>query len=633
MNIRLIASYCIAFTLFSCQPSTDIRFSEEVQTGKEESQEIQEKEKSVIQYDQWNKNIQNKKAKIDSKDYNEKLWKLLEKLKKDADSIDKDAKQRYEQSQNVYDGKDTEYGQEDVNTTEESTITGIDIAIVLPFNTKYRKFSQDVVKSLILSINDYNRSNITFKVYDTEGSEFKTKLITREITEQNPDLIIGTFRNETTKVLANRMKNFNIPIISFSYDKSLLKDNKNLILFSYFKDQEIESLIKYFASKGYRNFASILQNNAKGYGLYSQIKEAVIKINKNNDYQSIYNVDIENNIEIFRSEFFQRSSAAYRYLLRILQDNKRTYVLQKTVLDEYNPELEEIGVSNQEQKILRPKLERENYNRVKKSVAKDIEKQVQELIKTANANYSEEEIKNAVESKTSEKLLNDYIKYDDELEAIIAPLNSARQYQDLSNSFEAIINDEPSLLKFKDIPIISFDDIKDAQSIIFGNVFYSKISGNKIARFDEYFESIFNYKPTKMASLSYDIFSVLMYIYGKKDDNTKLKTGDITSQDVYIGVNGKFDLKERYSNRAYDIFTIEGGQEVQADVAQKLRNDLYEFPEIAKEELTENVIAEEKKGATEKDLQENIEDSTESNSEDSKKSLETEEDPSNVYGE
>jgi len=124
------------------------------------------------------------------------------------------------------------------------------VAALVPLTGKNQRIGEEIMMGVENAyFSDFNK-NIEIKFFDTTelSNEFFDLLKKQEL-----DLIIGPVFSDKIIEINNRIKNINIPILSFSNNKRL--NYKNVWLLGKIQEDEISSIIDFGIKTGIKNFA------------------------------------------------------------------------------------------------------------------------------------------------------------------------------------------------------------------------------------------------------------------------------------------------------------------------------------------------------------------------------------------
>ena len=170
------------------------------------------------------------------------------------------------------------------------------VAVLVPLTGKNQRIGQEVMMGVENAyFSDVNK-NIEIKYFDTTklSNEFFDLLKKQEL-----DLIIGPIFSDKIIEINNRVKNINIPILSFSNNKKL--SYKNVWLLGKIQEDEIISIIDFGIKTGIKSFAIFGDSTQYSKTL---IKTAQNELNKKKVSNNIFEIkkDILNDRSKLRDE-------------------------------------------------------------------------------------------------------------------------------------------------------------------------------------------------------------------------------------------------------------------------------------------------------------------------------------------
>ena len=149
------------------------------------------------------------------------------------------------------------------------------ILIFLPFSGLYKEFGNKLRKSLELGLLESKNSNIKYLYFDS-GNKFSEKNLFEFIKKHKPSFVLGPLLRENLIKLKPIVKQFEIPIISFTNDKNLAEENVWVTGFS--PEDQIEKMINYSSKCNKKNYGFIGSEDEYGNIALKKINE---KINEN----------------------------------------------------------------------------------------------------------------------------------------------------------------------------------------------------------------------------------------------------------------------------------------------------------------------------------------------------------------
>ena len=125
----------------------------------------------------------------------------------------------------------------------------------------------------------YENKNIVSEliIKDTKGNPFLAKKATKELVEENVDVILGPFFSSSLNQSFKIAKYKNVPLISFSSDKN--EKEKGIYLMGFEPEKQITDVTKHAIKKNYKRFAALLPNSKYGKRILNAYRKVLIKNN------------------------------------------------------------------------------------------------------------------------------------------------------------------------------------------------------------------------------------------------------------------------------------------------------------------------------------------------------------------
>lgn len=270
--------------------------------------------------------------------------------------------------------------EKDIEPQEAITIASkksLKIAVVLPVTGAFQKLGSEGL-DLTYFLEQRMGDKLQIKVFNTESKKNSMQSISRKISEEEFDVIIGPIFNFETIELANLQPS--IPIISLSNDKEIKKPN--VLVFGQNPDDQIKDIVTFFSQQEKRNFMAIFPNSPTGSRLYRVFKGSVGA----------------NKSEIMRVEFYDESgiSDVSKYVSKITNG-----LVQKTYISK------EDGTIISERKV-RETLAKDPTTNLN-SLYNIVEKKAQVLYVSASPNFLPKVLNILQQPSNQEKLKDIFI--------------------------------------------------------------------------------------------------------------------------------------------------------------------------------------------------------------------------------
>lgn len=175
-----------------------------------------------------------------------------------------------------------------IDTTTEQTTTfkeqvifsskkKINIAVLLPLDGQYKEISENIIEAIQLAYNNNVNKSIVIRFYSTfENGTDTTISAAKEAIDGGSDIILGPLFATNLQKVAKEAARKNIPVISFSNDRTALKDTKNVYLMGYSPEVEVERVLDYVANTQHAlRFVAMVPENKYGRVVLSSLKASL----------------------------------------------------------------------------------------------------------------------------------------------------------------------------------------------------------------------------------------------------------------------------------------------------------------------------------------------------------------------
>ena len=112
-------------------------------------------------------------------------------------------------------------------------------------------------------------------IKDTKANPSLAKKATKELVEQNVDVILGPFFSSSLNKSLKIAKYKNVPLISFSSDRN--EKEKGVYLMGFEPEQQISDITEYTIRKNYKRFAALLPNSKYGKRVLNTYRKVLNK--------------------------------------------------------------------------------------------------------------------------------------------------------------------------------------------------------------------------------------------------------------------------------------------------------------------------------------------------------------------
>ena len=148
---------------------------------------------------------------------------------------------------------------------------------MLPLTGKYSYIGQSFLDTMQMVVFDNKNIDSELIIKDTKANPSLAKKATKELVEQDVNVILGPFFSSTLNSSLNIAKYKNIPLISFSSDRK--EKEQGVYLMGFEPEEQIKKITEYTVKKKYIRYAALLPNSK--YGKRS-LKTYRSVLNKNN---------------------------------------------------------------------------------------------------------------------------------------------------------------------------------------------------------------------------------------------------------------------------------------------------------------------------------------------------------------
>ena len=172
------------------------------------------------------------------------------------------------------------------------------IGVLLPLTGKYSYIGQSFLDTMQMVVYENKSIDSELIIKDTKANPSLAKKATKELVEQNVDIILGPFFSSSLNASLKIAKYKNIPLISFSSDKK--QKEEGVYLMGFEPETQITNITDYTIKKNYKRFAALLPNSKYGKRVLNTYRKVLNKnkllLNKVELYDS-KTTDFEINIQ------------------------------------------------------------------------------------------------------------------------------------------------------------------------------------------------------------------------------------------------------------------------------------------------------------------------------------------------
>ena len=161
------------------------------------------------------------------------------------------------------------------------------IGVLLPLTGKHSYIGQSLLDTMQIVIYENKKIDSELIIKDTKANPSLAKKATKELVEQNVDVILGPFFSSSLNKSLKIAKYKNVPLISFSSDRN--EKEKGVYLMGFEPEQQISDITEYTIRKNYKRFAALLPNSKYGKRVLNTYRKVLNK----NKKQILYNIKID----------------------------------------------------------------------------------------------------------------------------------------------------------------------------------------------------------------------------------------------------------------------------------------------------------------------------------------------------
>ena len=172
------------------------------------------------------------------------------------------------------------------------------IGVLLPLTGKYSYIGQSFLDTMQMVVYENKNIDSELIIKDTKANPSLAKKATKELVEQNVDVILGPFFSSTLNKSLKIAKYQNVPLIAFSSDRN--EKDEGVYLMGFEPEQQIIDVTEYTIKKNYKRFAALLPNSKYGKRVLNTYRKV---LNKNKlllskvELYELGSNDIEKNIQ------------------------------------------------------------------------------------------------------------------------------------------------------------------------------------------------------------------------------------------------------------------------------------------------------------------------------------------------
>lgn len=147
------------------------------------------------------------------------------------------------------------------------------VGILLPMSGKMKNVGEEMQNAAMMALADTGNTRLILQFYDTEGTPEGAKEAVNLALNEGAELILGPLFSAEVKAVAEEVKGWSVPVISFSSDNSVL--GENIYSIALLITEQIRQVVSYACSMGYKKLAVLAQSNEMGEYAFAAAKQAM----------------------------------------------------------------------------------------------------------------------------------------------------------------------------------------------------------------------------------------------------------------------------------------------------------------------------------------------------------------------
>ena len=153
----------------------------------------------------------------------------------------------------------------------------VKVALLLPTtsNPQTAAIAKAMKQAAELAIFDLNQPGLQLIVKDDHGTEAGARAAATEAIAAGAEIILGPLFSRSTAAMAPLAHKANVPVISFSNDRTVA--GNGVYLLSFLHDQEVSRIISFAAAQGRSRVVALLPKDALGNQLEQSLRAATTR--------------------------------------------------------------------------------------------------------------------------------------------------------------------------------------------------------------------------------------------------------------------------------------------------------------------------------------------------------------------
>lgn len=151
------------------------------------------------------------------------------------------------------------------------------IALLLPTSAEPQTaaIAKAMKQAAELALFDLNQPNLQLIVKDDRGTEAGARTAATEAIAAGAEIILGPLFSRSTAAIAPIARQANVPVISFSNDRTIA--GNGVYLLSFLHDQEVARIVGFAAAQGRSRLVALLPRDALGDQLEPSVRAAAAR--------------------------------------------------------------------------------------------------------------------------------------------------------------------------------------------------------------------------------------------------------------------------------------------------------------------------------------------------------------------
>ena len=154
----------------------------------------------------------------------------------------------------------------------KTTSGQVKAGVLLPLSGKSKSVGEALQTAAMMALAEGNNKDVVLQFYDTRGTGEGAAEATKKALAEGVDVILGPLFSSEAKEVADTLGWSDINVIGFSSDPSVLSDK--VFSVAPLVAQQVEEIIGFACSQGYKRFAVLAQNNEMGEGALAAANKA-----------------------------------------------------------------------------------------------------------------------------------------------------------------------------------------------------------------------------------------------------------------------------------------------------------------------------------------------------------------------